>query len=310
MRSNRLWRWVAATVVVGLAALGYVLWIPVRHVNPAKVASLAVTGSLPGIAGSPHGTQGDPSTSQLAAVRRAAASTPAETAQYTVTWGGGTAGTKTPSAMLMVLALPRTTDARAARVDARRSYAGRTSFIAQGVGYAGPLHLRSVPEATAATYTAGTSPTITPTTRRVDAAVFSVGRVVVVATTQGTQSQAKVALDALAAAEYRHLGRLLPAGAAPGLGETSFPLVASLVYVAVAAVVLAAVQFAPWAMAAARRRREAAWEAALRRERASRGSKVVRRRAGRTPVGRPRAGRAGRSVRSGRPRAGGARARR
>lgn len=304
MRSNRLWRWVAATVVVGLAAFGYVLWIPVRHVNPLKVVSLAVTRSLPGIAGRPHGTQGDPSTSPLAAVRQAAAATPAETAQYTVTWGGGTTATKKPSAMLMVLALPRTADAAAANADARRSYASRTSFIAQGVGYAGTLHLPSVPGATAATYTAGTSPTITPTTRRVDAAVFSVGQVVVVATSQGTQSQAKVALDALAAAEYRHLGRLLPVGAAPALGETSFPLVASLVYVAVAAGVLAAVQLAPWAMAAARRRREATWEAALRRERASRGSKVVRRRAARTPVGRPR------SRRSGRPKAGGARARR
>ena len=290
----------AATVVIGVAALGYVLWIPVHHLDPAKVSALAVTDRLPGIQGRPRGTHSDASASPLAAVKQAAAAAPAETAVYTVTWGTGTTSTaKTPSAALFVLALPGTKEAEAARRDARSSYAGRTSFTAVGFGYAGTLQVPSVPGATGATYTAGTTPTTTPSTRRTDAVVFSVGRVVVVATSQGTEHQATAALDALAVAEYDHLRHLLRDGAEPSLAVRSFPLVATLVYVAVAVVVLAAVELAPWGVAVARRRREAAWEAALRRERASRGSKVVKRQAGRTRTGRP-----------GRATAGGARARR
>lgn len=288
--TNRLWRWVAATVVLGLAALGYVLWIPVRHPDPARVAALAVTGPVHGFRVRPHATETPAANSQLGAVKAAAAATPGQTAVYTVAWKGAT---KESAAALVVLALPTAHDARSARHDAEQAYLSRTSLTSDGYGYAGALTLRAIPGATGATFVAGTSPTVTAATRRTDAEVFSVGRVVVVATAQGVGSQAKASVNSVALAEYRHLERT---GAAPALAETSFPVVASLVYVAVAAAVLIAVQLTPGGAVAVRRRREAAWEAALRRERASRGSKVVKRQAGRTTAGRPASRRtAGRS---------------
>jgi hypothetical protein len=280
VRTNRLWRWVAASVVVGLAVLGYVFWIPVRHPSPRRVAALAVTAPVDGLRAHPHASESDASAGSLAAVKGAAAATPGETAVYTVAWKGTTSKS---AGALVVLALPSAADTRATRAEVRTAYLGRTSLTAEGYGYAGALRLSAVPGAAGATFTAGTTPTITATTRRTDAEVFSVGRVVVVATAQGEGSHAKSIVDALAVEEYTHLRRT---GARPMLAVTSLPVVASLVYAAVAVAVLAVVELGPWSLAAARRRREAAWEAAVRRERATRGSKVVKRQAGRTPVGR------------------------
>lgn len=279
VRTNRLWRWVAATVVAGLAVLGYAVWIPVRHPDPAKVARLALTAPLEGFRHR-HGAESAAADSTFAAVKSAAAATAGETAVYTVTWKGAS---KKSAAALVVVALPSTRDAAATRQEAKKAYLSQTSLTAEGYGYIGALRLPAVPGAQGATFAAGTSPTPTPTTRRTDAELFSVGRLVVVATSEGTGAPAKAAVDALAVAEYRYLRHT---GGRPRLAETSFPLVASLVYAAVAAAVLVAVQLAPWVRTTVRRRRQAAWEAALRRERTSRGSKVVKRQAGRPGPGR------------------------
>jgi hypothetical protein len=295
VRTNGLWRWVAVTVVLGVAALGYVLWIPMRHANPAKVAALAVTQPVQGFGPHPAAAERNASASPLRAVQQAAATTAAETAVDTAEWKG--AGKKSAGS-LIVLALPTGPAARAARAEARTSYLSQTSLTSEGYGYAGALGLAGVPGAHGATFVKGTSPTTSPTSRRTDVEVFSVGRVVVVATARASGTQAKAAVDALARAEYRHL---LPTGGDPHLAQTTIPAVASLLYAVVAAAVLLAVQVAPSVRAAVRRRRAEAREAAIRRERASRGSKVVKRRAGRTPPGHPGSRR--------RPAAGGARAR-
>ncbi len=282
VRSNRLWRWVLATVVLGLAALGYALTIPVRHPAAARVAALAVTRPVAGFQAHPHAGQSSATASLLSAVKAAAAATPGETAVYTVTWKGKS---KSSATALVVLALPTVQDARAARTEAQKSYLNRASLTPAGYVYAGSLALASVPGAKGATFTGGTSPVTTATTRRTDAEVYALGRVVVVATSQGPGSQAKAAVDRLALSEYRHLQRT---GSSPSLGTTSFPLVATLSYAGVTGAVLLVVLASPWAVAAVRRRREAAWEAAVRRERASRGSKVVKRRAGRAAAARSR----------------------
>lgn len=278
MRTNRLWRWVLASVVLGVGALVYVLWIPVRQPDPARVAALVVTKPVKGFLAHPRAAESNAAVSPLAAVKAAASETPGQTAVYTVAWKGDT---KKSASAVVVLALPTAHDTAAARADAAKSYLSESSLTSEGFGYSGTLALPSVPGASGATFVAGTSPSVTATTRRTDAEVFSVGRVVVVATAQGKGAQAKTAVDALALAEYHHLRHI---GARPSLGETSFPVVASTVYAVVAAAVLAVGLLAPWALVAFRQRRIAAWEAAVRRERASRGSKVVKRRAGRAPA--------------------------
>ncbi|HTX62008.1 MAG TPA: hypothetical protein VMD28_00110, partial [Acidimicrobiales bacterium] len=68
-------------------------------------------------------------------------------------------------------------------------------------------------------------------------------------------------------------------GADPALAETSFPLVASVLYVLVALAVLAIAELTPRLVAAAQQRRHEARIAAERRARVARGSKVVRRHA-------------------------------
>lgn len=296
VRTNGLWRWVAVTVVLGVAALGYVLWIPTRHANPAKVVALAVTQPVQGFRTHPAAAERNASASPLRAVQQAAATAPAETAVATVVWKGvgqNSAGS------LLVLALPTGRAAHAARTEARTSYLGQTSLTPEGYGYAGALGSAGVPGAHGATFVKGTSPTTSPTSRRTDVEVFSVGRVVVVATAQASGNQAKAAVDALALAEYRHL---LRTGGAPHLAQTTIPVVASLLYAVVAAAVLSAVQLGPSVRATVRRRRAEARETAIRRERASRGSKVVKRRAGRTslrhPVSKRRTGAGGARARS------------
>lgn len=280
VRTDRLWRWVLAAVVLGVGALGYVLWIPVRHPDPARVAALVVKTPVTGFLAHPRTAESDAAVSPLAAVKAAASATPGQTAVYTVAWKGET---KKSASAVVVLALPTARDTTAARADAKKSYLSTTSLTSEGFGYSGTLSLPSVPGAAGATFVAGTSPSVTATTRRTDAEVFSVGRVVAIATAQGKGAQAKTAVDALALAEYHHLRHV---GARPSLAETSFPAVASLVYALVVAGVLAVGLLGPWALVAVRRRRIAAWEAAARRERASRGSKVVKRHAGRTQAAR------------------------
>lgn len=274
-------------MVVGLAVLGYALWIPVRHPAPGRVAALALTRPVQGLRPHPTTAESAPSASPLAAVSAAAATTPGQTAVETVSWKGTT---KDTAAALVVLALPTVHDASLTRVQAEASYLSKTSLTSVGYGYGGPLTLPAVPGAKGASFVAGTSPTVTSSTRRTDAEVFALGRVVVVATAQGRGNDAKTRVDALAVAEYHHLRN---GNSRPDLAETSFPLVASVVFAGAAAAVLAVTQLAPWALATVRGRRQAAWEEALRRERASRGSKVVKRRAGRPPPGRPAGRRAG-----------------
>lgn len=292
VRANRrLWRWVAAAALICLAAVGYVVWIPVVRPNPAKVARLAVTAPVRGFDSHPTTTETDAAASPLAAVRKAASSAPGQTAVYTVAWKG--AATKKSASALVVLALPSVGEAKTAQAEAEKSYLGQSSLTADGYGYGGKLK-PAVSGATGAYYLAGTSPTVTASTSRTDAELFRVGKVVAVATVQDTGAKADDAVAALVRAEHGHLERTTVGS----LGETSYPLVATVVYAAVAAAVLVALQLSPWAVTVVRRRREAAWEAAVRRERASRGSKVVKRRAGRSAPGRPGARRAGGRSRS------------
>lgn len=283
VRRVLLWRVLAGVVLLALAIVGYVLWIPARHPNGAKLSALATTRPVSGFRSDPRTAAPAPAKSSLAAVKAAASATPGQTGIYTVDWKGEA---KDADASLVVLATPTAADARAVHADASDTYLRQTSFTRTGYGYGGVLHVGAVPGSSAAYYLAGTSPTTTKSTKRTDVVLFRVERVVVVVVVTDTGTRAGPAADAMAAAAYRHL---LQVGGRPTLAETSYPAVATVVYVVVAVVVIAAVELAPGGVALVRRRRQVAFEAALRRERASRGSKVVKRHASRPGAGRAHA---------------------
>jgi hypothetical protein len=283
VRRVLIWRVVVMVALLVLAVIGYVLWIPVHHANAAKLAALATTRPVSGFRADPRTATPAPASSVLASVKAAASSTPGQTGIYTVDWTGKA---KDSDASLVVVVTPTISDAKAARADASDAYLKQTSFTRDGFGYGGVLHLRSVPGSSGAYYLGGTSPTITKSTKRTDVAVFRVDRVVVAVIVRDSGTRAGPALDSAARAEYRHLVHV---GGHPTLAETSYPAVATVVYAVVTVAVLAAVLLAPNALGVLRRRRQLAFEEALRRERAGRGRKVVKRHAGRSGARRSHA---------------------
>lgn len=276
-------------VLLSAAALaGLFVFVLVRRPNPGRLAALAVSG--PGAhAGHAHGTAGTASASGLQPVRRAAASSPGETGVYTVTWpatrGSKSARTAT-AASLDLYVLPDVTSAEATRRAAAGVRLAQSSMTAKGLGFSGRLHLSGVPGIEAASYISGTSPTLSASVPHVDVAVFRVGRVVAVGQAGGsTAGAAAAAVSKLVGAEHRHLAAT---GGRPALGETTVPPLATAVYLVVAAALVASVEASPAVVATVRRRRHAARAEAIRRERASRGRKVVKRRGSPALAGRSR----------------------
>jgi hypothetical protein len=87
------------------------------------------------------------------------------------------------------------------------------------------------------------------------------------------------AAQTIADSEYAHLQKVLPGFT---LTRTTVSALASVVYIAVAVMIVAAVFFVPATLARSRAGRQQARQDALRRETRVRGSKVVKRQAGRS----------------------------
>ncbi|HTX64062.1 MAG TPA: hypothetical protein VMD28_10500, partial [Acidimicrobiales bacterium] len=191
-----------AVVLVGLAIAGYVLWIPVHRPAPKKVAALAVERPVTGLRANPKTRTVDATSVSLSAVKDAAASTPGETAAYTVGWKGAAPVT---AGSLELLALPTSASAAAVHEQAVATGLAQTSLTGTGYGYGGATKVPGVPGAKGAYYLKGTSPKVTPSTPRVTVAVFRQGRVVVDVTADAKGRAATTTARALALAEYHHL---------------------------------------------------------------------------------------------------------
>lgn len=266
----------------GLAIAGFFLFVVTQVPSESLLAQLAVPGPAAHLPGQPHGRAEPASRSRLASLRRAAAATPGGTGSYAVRWNGN----KARAATLELYVLPSGPDALAALRAAEGASLAQSSLTAVGFGYAGILQVPGVPGARGASYVSGTSPTVTPSAPHLDVAVFRVDRVVVVARAAGaTAGEARANLLRMARAERRHV---LLAGARPSIARVSVPPLAAAAYLVVAALVVAAAVGSPAIVATVRRRRLAAREEAVRRERAARGRKVVKRRGSPAPAGRSR----------------------
>ncbi len=268
-------RLAVAVVLAGLAIAGYLLWIPVRRPNPAKLAPLARTAPVQGLHPRPRTHVTAPAKSPIATVRRAAGATPGETGSYSVQWQG----TKpVSSASLSLDVLPDLPLARGALAGARSTALAQTALTSIGYGYGGKTQVPEIPGAKGAYYLSGSSAQITKTTPRATVIVFRVGRVLAGVNVDATGSAATTTARALATAEYRHL---LAVGTDPAIGETSVPVLASVLYILAALAVMALAQVLPSVVLSARRRQLELRAAAERRARVSRGKKVVKRHAAR-----------------------------
>ncbi len=276
-------------VLVGLAIAGYVLWIPVHRPDVRKVSALAVKTPVTGLRAPGKSTSVDAATGvSLSAVKAAAKSTPGETAAYGVSWKGKAPVT---AGSLELIVLPTETSAISAHQQALAAELSRTSYTSDDYGYGTKTTVPGIPGAKGAYYLKGTSPTVTASTPRVAVVIFRVNRVIVDATVDAKGAHATTTARELALAQYHHLERV---GADPVLSETSFPLVASVVYVLVVLAVLALAEATPRLVTSARRRRHEARVAAERRSRTARGNKVVKRHASRGYAARVESGSRGR----------------
>jgi hypothetical protein len=277
VRGELILRVVVAVVLAAAAAVGFVLWIPVTAVNHQVLRSLGVTRPVSGFEPKPTVETLQPSTSALEAVKKAAATAPAETGTLAVGWKGTD---KKSSASVSLTVLPTLGDARDAQGEASTEYLAVSALVDQGDKYTGALSVPGVPHAAGASFVSATSTsgTVKPTAERIDVAVFRAGRVVAVVFVDGAATSAATSLRALSVAEYRHLRQV---GTQPALSKTTVPVVAAVVYVVVAIAVIGAVEALPTVRRVVHERRVLAHEEAIRRQRATRGSKVVRRQANR-----------------------------
>lgn len=273
----RVVRVLATLVLLAVAVVGYVLWIPMQRPSRAALARLVVTTPVHGFKAAPSVAAPSASSSAISVLKTAAKQTPGETGVYSVDWKGTKAKS---SASLVVAVLPTLALAKSAQQEANKEFTAQDALTGDGYGYGGAITDASVPGARGAYFLPGTTPTLKPTGKRADLLVFRLQRVIGLVSVAGTGAASSVAASAVATAEYDHLSTV---GASPRVAKTVFPLVATIVYAGVALVALAVLEASPSAVAAARRRRHAAAEAAVRRDRAARGAKITTR--SRRPVG-------------------------
>jgi hypothetical protein len=262
--------WLRSVVVAALAAGGYFLFIPITHLESARLAGLVVT--RPGISGfktKPSGASVQPaSKSALGAIRRSAAQAPNATGGYTVSWNGTKSPEDALSLSVMLLADPA--HARSAASEARTTYLGSTTYNSESYTFRSRYSLAGIPGARAATYVRAKS-TSTPA-GQLRIAVFAVGRALTIeflATTSGSERQ----LLAVASAQYRHLLSIPPDYS---IATTSDPPLASVIYGLVAAALVAMAYFVPILVGKARARRRRREQQRAQYQYRSRGRKVLK----------------------------------
>ncbi|HUZ19493.1 MAG TPA: hypothetical protein VMU75_02845 [Acidimicrobiales bacterium] len=263
--------WLRPVLVAVLATAGYFLFIPITHLEGARLAALVV--AEPGIGGfkaTPSGASVQVAArSALGAVRSSAAHAPDATGGYTVSWGGATVPQDALSLSVMLVATPA--DARHAAGEARATYLAATTYQSESYAFRSQYALAAIPGSTAATYVRSTSKSAPAGQLRI--AVFAVGRALTIeflATTTGSARQ----LLSVATAQYRHL---LAVPADYSISTTSDPPLASVLYGLVAAALMGLAYVVPILGGKARARRRRREQQRAQYQYRSRGRKVLKR---------------------------------
>lgn len=293
-KARRRWvQWSAGVTVVVLAAAGYAWLAPVHQADAARLDRLVAAHPPKGFDGTPTSQKVVPaSQTGLSRLAAAATSTATQTAAYAVKWkGDATHGKKGAVAEALVAVAPSASDAAAIRAQARTRFLGAKDMTTAGYSLGHRFSVPAAPGSHGATFTATSSSTTASATApgAIAEVVMGTGRTAVVLYVRGDGGRTRADVVTLAAAEQSALDR---AGSDVSPTVTSYPLVASVVTVAGTVAALLVVAFGPALVARVRRRRLAARQRAVERERLARGRKVVKRHrtgpSGRRPSGRRR----------------------
>jgi hypothetical protein len=263
---------VGVVVILAVAAIGYERYIPIHHVQRARLARLVVASPGAGFTAKPAATNEVPaSSSPFAALKTAATRSPNSTGAYSVEWTGASSSI----ASVLVSMLPSRSSAAAVAAQATTAYLGAASFKSNNYVLAGRLAVPEVTGAQGATY----RPTSAKATTRLAVAVFQVDRYVVVEFAQRSNAAAADStVTGLAQAEAQHLRQV---GSGFSLVVTTWPTAASLIYGGVTLAIAVLTLIVPVGVTRGRRRRRLAREAMARRALQGRGRKIAKHQAAR-----------------------------
>ena len=268
-------------MVVGvLLAIAVAIYLPVmsvQKVRTGRLASLVVSRPPAGFNPKPAAANPvPPSSSQFEAVKLAGKKSPGSTGGYSIEWTDSSSSSQGSNAVsLVVSVLPSAGDAAKTQAEAKSAFASKNSLKADSYTYANAVAVPGIPGASASFYTPGslTNPPLV-------VVVFQVGHaqatefIGIPGDKQAIEDEAV----SFARAEYNHLRSVLPGFS---LSETTYPVVASVVYWAVAAVIVLAVVVGPILRRRAVERRRLVAERARVQHKTVRGSKIAKRQAAR-----------------------------
>jgi hypothetical protein len=273
MRWERVIPAAAAVIVVVVAAIGYVMFVPVHHVERTRLSRLVVAHPPAGYnAKAGNSGQVAATSSPFAEVKAAAKRSPDSTGSYSIEWTATKSTTN--GASLLVSMLPSQSDAAVVLKQARQGYLDAGSFKTEKYAFAGPFAVPAVQGASGSLYVVSSK-----TDDRLAVVAFPEGRFVVVLFVQQTGA-AKAEADATSLAEAQ-LGHLQQVGQDFSLRVTTYPTVTTIVYWVVTGLIVVAILAVPPGIRRRRRHRLRAREEAARREFRGRGKKIARHHAAR-----------------------------
>ena len=275
MRNRRVRTIALVAAIAVLAAVGYWLLIVGDRYVPRRAARLVTPNAPAGFVKKPSiSQQVVGSDNPLTTAKTAAKRSPHQTASWSVEWTRS--GSSKDSISMLISVLPSTSSARAAQSEATRTYQSSTALKSTSYSYVGPFDVAAPAGASGSVFkpSSGTGPLIVVMD-------YQVGRAQVLefAGLDGTAAQAEAQAETVARDEAAHLARSLP-----GIGfmQTTVPLVASLVWWGVAAVLCGLVVAVPIALRRRQERLRRAAERTRRRQVTSRGSKMLKRQSARS----------------------------
>jgi hypothetical protein len=257
-------------VVLVVAAVGYQLVIPQKHVDRTRLARLVVT--TPGVKEfdvKPTGAAEQKATSSgLKTLEAAAKKSPSSTGVYSIEWTGK--GTKDVAGVIVFL-LPDEAEAKATLAQVKAQQLGPKSYSTDSLTRSSTFTVPGVPGSSGSYYEMTKK---TATSLNLAATVFRQGDVVAVA--EGIKAKDTQAdTETVTRTEYAHVRTVTPGFT---LSLTTRPTVASVVWIAGSVVVALLAGFAPVVVGRIRRTRRRRRQEELDRLIVVRGQTIAKRR--------------------------------
>jgi hypothetical protein len=265
---------VAASVVVVVAAVGYIVFVQSTHLDRKSLSTLVIDQTdVTALKSTPVEAElVSPEKSAFVAVKKASAADPDETGGYGKEWAGSTASGD--AATVLVEILPTSAQAQQVRAEAEAEYADARSLKAAHTTATARFTVPTVPGAFGVSVATAKSSTTSASSG--SAIVFQQGRVVAVEYLQSSSGGlSRTDATTIARAEHVLLEQREPAFS---MTQTTRPLLLSVIYGLVTVLVAGLMLIVPGLVRRRRARRQARREEQARYEYRARGGKAMRRR--------------------------------